>query len=134
MKNHVNYLSVAVLLLTGCVDNAIPPQTLSEQLAGKSPQERQEILRTDCLNTAEKITGELAVSRRMPSQQAEIREMKELCRQMADAYLLPDKPLHVRLENACDSLLGMVERNQRNAQPIENTQEICDAMAGEQRH
>lgn len=89
------YMYPLILVLSGCAAQAtITPQTLSEKLKGKTPQERQEILRVACLDEATwKIAKQKSV-RRGPHHtspapyDSEASELKELCREMTDAYPL----------------------------------------------
>jgi outer membrane biogenesis lipoprotein LolB len=85
---------VAILLLSACATSSSPPPTLSEKLEGRSPQERQEVLRLACLNEAEwqkdqtvrhrtGKTRSIAAHRYYP----EVSQLKALCREMTTAYL-----------------------------------------------
>lgn len=77
------------LLLATCA--ASPPKPLTEQLAGKSPEDRQEILRLACLNEAEYATREHAarvrpfsMKHRHISDTRETRRLKAICREMTN--------------------------------------------------
>lgn len=81
-------------LLTACADGP-PPPSLSEQLEGKTPEQRQEILRLACLNEAEHTgnkprratTGHRS---HRHGDTVQTKRMKDICREMTDEYL-PEK-------------------------------------------
>jgi hypothetical protein len=81
---------VALLLLAGCAQG--PRLTLSEQLQGKPPQERAEILRLACLNEAGFSTSQKKAKMRsfnsrrshMLPDTEETRRLKTICREMTD--------------------------------------------------
>lgn len=83
----------AILLLSACATSSSPPP-LSEKLEGRSPQERQEVLRLACLNEAE-WRKDQAVRRRTGKARSiathgyypEVSRLKALCREMTTAYL-----------------------------------------------
>lgn len=85
---------MAILLLSACAVQSGSPQTLSEKLEGKTPQERQEVLRLACLNEAE-WKRDQAVRHRTGKTRSiarhayysEVSELKALCREMTTAYL-----------------------------------------------
>ena len=87
------YIYPLILLLSGCAATT-PPQTLSEKLKGKTPLERQEILRVACLDEATWKTANQRTMKRGPHHTApapydsEASELKALCREMTDAYPL----------------------------------------------
>lgn len=83
------------LLLAACATE--PPKPLAEQLAGKTPEEKQEILRLACLNEAEYSTKEhkkklrpYSVKHRHISDTSETSRLKTLCREMTDEYPVED--------------------------------------------
>jgi hypothetical protein len=85
--------SAALILLSACAAQT-PPPTLQEKLAGKSPEERQEVLRLSCLNEADwqKNQAMRNKSGKVRSAYAhryypEVSQMKALCREMTTAYL-----------------------------------------------
>ncbi len=80
---------LALSLLAGCAQE--PPQTLDEKLAGKTPEERQEVLRLECLNEAEHIGNRppkrhLSRHAHIPRDSEQTQRLKNICRDMADAY------------------------------------------------
>lgn len=84
---------VGLLLLSACAQS-IPAPTLSEKLEGKSPEERQEILRLACLNEAEwkknqAVRHRTGKARSIASHRyyPEVSQLKALCREMTTAYL-----------------------------------------------
>lgn len=85
----IAYVCLLSLMLTACAVQ--PEQTLSEKLEGKTPEEKQEILRLACLNEAEhtgnraRITGGHHRTHRH-GDTAQTRRMKEICREMTDNY------------------------------------------------
>lgn len=83
------------LLLAACATE--PPKPLTEQLSGKTPEEKQEILRLACLNEAEYSTKEqkrkarpYSVRHRHISDTSETSRLKTLCREMTDEYTVED--------------------------------------------
>lgn len=90
-------ISVVVLslLTTACATE--PPKPLTEQLTGKSAEEKQEILRLACLNEAEYSTKEqkkklrpYSTRHRHISDTSETSRLKTLCREMTDEYPAED--------------------------------------------
>lgn len=85
------YACLLSLMLTACA--AQPEQTLSEKLEGKTPEEKQEVLRLACLNEAEyttkikkaKYRGGAKRKHTVPDTE-ETRRLKTLCREMTDNY------------------------------------------------
>jgi Flp pilus assembly protein TadD len=77
-------------LLTACA-GASQQHSLSEKLEGKTPEERQEILRVACLNEAEHTgnkprratTGHRS---HRHGDSADTKRMKDICREMTDEY------------------------------------------------
>jgi hypothetical protein len=82
------------LWLSACAAQSGTPQTLSEKLEGKTPQQRQEVLRLACLNEAE-WKKDQAVRHRTGKARSiaahgyypEVSQLKALCREMTTAYL-----------------------------------------------
>lgn len=86
---------IIVVLLSACTQSTTPPQTLSQKLQGKTPEEKQEILRLACLNEAEYTTKikkknyqRMYGSKRVHLVQDtdETWRMKMICREMTDTY------------------------------------------------
>lgn len=84
-----------IFTLAACNSTQTEPKTLSQQLEGKSPQEKQEILRLACLNEAEYTTDIKKAKhrklhgsrhRQMLKDTAETKRLKDLCREMTDSY------------------------------------------------
>jgi hypothetical protein len=81
-------------LLSACAQS--PEQTLEEKLAGKTPEQRERILRVACLNEAEHIGNppRKALPAKYTHQRkdtAQTMRLKELCRQMEDAGQVNEK-------------------------------------------
>ncbi len=84
-----------MLALTACNGMQTESKTLSQQLEGKSTEEKQEILRLACLNEAEYST-KLKKSahfkrhgnkhRNMVQDTQETKNLKTICREMTDTY------------------------------------------------
>ncbi len=82
-------LATLGMMLAACT--AQPEQTLSEKLEGKTPEERQEILRLACLNEAEHTgnkprratTGHRS---HRHGDSVQTKRMKDICREMTDNY------------------------------------------------
>lgn len=77
--------AIAALLLTACASQ--PEKTLEEKLAGKSPEERQEILRLECLNTAEHAANPPRKNHNghrghRHTDSADTKRLKDICREM----------------------------------------------------
>lgn len=79
------------LLLVACATE--PPKPLAEQLSGKTPEEKQEVLRLACLNEAEYSTIEFkkklhpaSARHRHISDTPETTRLKSICREMTDNY------------------------------------------------
>ncbi len=99
MKRNILMTVLTAWLLAACATQSGPPPTLAQRLEGKTPSERQEILRLACLTEAQwretqrrtalrskgVIRGSSA-SRYDP----EVGRLKVICRQMTDAYLTPE--------------------------------------------
>lgn len=87
----IKQMMIATLLisLSACSTSTTPP--LEERLKGKTAQERQEIMRLECLNEAERAgnpprnshTGHRG-HRHTDSQQT--KRLKEICREMTATY------------------------------------------------
>jgi len=83
-------------LLSACVGQASPPKTLAEKLEGKTPQEKQEVLRLACLTEAgwkERQDRQARIrlgwtrSASVPRYYPEVSVLKALCREMTASYL-----------------------------------------------
>jgi hypothetical protein len=89
-------LTIALTGLLAACAQSTPEKTLSEQLEGKTPEERQEVLRLACLNEAEHTgnkprratTGHRS---HRHGDSAETKRMKDICREMMDEYVAKDK-------------------------------------------
>lgn len=89
----IKQMMIAALLisLSACATSTTPQAPLEERLKGKTAQERQEIMRLECLNEAERAgnpprnshTGHRG-HRHTDSQQT--KRLKEICREMTAAY------------------------------------------------
>lgn len=83
---------VAGILLMGCAQHE--EQTLEQKLADKTPEEKQEILRLECLNTAERAANPPRKSHtghrgHRHTDSAETKRLKDICREMNE---LEEKP------------------------------------------
>lgn len=82
------------LLLAACATE--PPKPLTEQLSGKTPEEKQEILRLACLNEAEYSTNLKKAHYRTHVKYHRIYDtentvrLKAICRKMTDNYSTED--------------------------------------------
>ena len=86
----------AVLMLSACAqNNTAPPLTLSQKLEGKTPEEKQEVLRLACLNEAEYTTKIKKANYRrqygskrvhLVQDTDETWRLKMLCREMTENY------------------------------------------------
>jgi len=82
-------VSLTLLVLAACTEAA--PKTLDEKLVGKTPEERQDVLRLECLNEAEDIGNRprkrhLSRHAHIPRDSEQTQRLKNICRDMADAY------------------------------------------------
>jgi hypothetical protein len=83
------YLLALVIGLSACADQ--PAKTLDEKLAGKTPAEKQEILRLECLNEAERVGN--PPRKQMPAHRPYVRKdtqqthrLKDICRGLTENY------------------------------------------------
>ncbi len=92
-RNTILVFSLAALL-SAC-GQSLPAKSLSEKLQGKTPEEKQEVLRLACLNEAEYTTRlkKANYQRRYGSRRSqmiadtdETWRLKILCREMTDTY------------------------------------------------
>jgi hypothetical protein len=119
---------------------------LSEQLKGKSASEQRETLRLACLNGAEVITGRTSMWKKsghssIPVHDAKVEKMKNLCREMSEAYLVPEDTLQnlapaaggsiktsdkmAELTKECAAQLRDVD-NTKNASALQSMKQICE--------
>lgn len=98
MKWTIPVTVMTAWLLAACAIQPGPTPTLAERLQGKTPQERQEILRLECLTEAQWRDTQRRAARRshglatrssVSHYDPEVSRWKALCRQMTDAYLMP---------------------------------------------
>lgn len=94
MSKRVLILILPVMLAACAVE---PPQPLAQKLAGKTPEEKQEILRLACLNEAEYSTIEFkkklhptSARHRHISDTPETTHLKSICREMTENYSMED--------------------------------------------
>lgn len=86
----IKTLTFAAMALTACT--AQPPQSLDERLAGKSPEEQQEILRVACLDEAKHFSNTSGKEVRTPhgvllnQDSAQTRRLKTVCREMGGVH------------------------------------------------
>jgi hypothetical protein len=83
------YACLLTLALSACA--AQPEQTLSEKLEGKTPEEKQEVLRLACLNEAEHVGKKPRSTTHghrghRHGDSAETKRLKDICREMTDNY------------------------------------------------
>lgn len=81
--------AVLVISLGACSSSKSPPVPLEERLQGKTAEERQEILRVECLNQAERAgnpnRSEVHIGHRGKHRHVdneETRNLKAICREM----------------------------------------------------
>ncbi len=132
---------VALLLLASCAQG--PRLTLSEQLQGKPPQERTEILRLACLNEADYTTMQKKAkmqsynSRRshmLPNTQ-ETTRLKSICRSMTAS--MKDRQAteasRATLAQQCSAEISRDQAgsNPANARHYQRMRQICEEMTGQ---
>lgn len=95
MRKYLLLPVAAALMLSACAQTNAPPQTLSEKLQGKTPEEKQEVLRLACLNEAEYTTKIKKANYRrqygskrvhLVQDTDETWRMKMICREMNENY------------------------------------------------
>ena len=95
LKPRFLLLAPLMIILAACSGVQSEPETLSQQLEGKSPEEKREILRLACLNEAEYTTDikksqhtrrHGARHRQMVKDTPETKNLKTICREMTDNY------------------------------------------------
>ncbi len=100
MKRSTYLIPAIALTLALSACGSTQPQTLSEKLEGKTPEEKQEVLRLACLNEADYTTYQKKAEyrRRYSSKRAnhiqdteETKRLKTLCREMTENYLSQEK-------------------------------------------
>lgn len=88
-------LLLLTVALSACAQQSAPPETLSQKLQGKTPQEKQEVLRLACLNEAEYTTKIKkakyartygAKRKHLVQDTDETARLKTICREMTDNY------------------------------------------------
>ena len=130
-------LLASAILLAAC---SLPAQqTLNERLKGKAADEKQEILRLECLNEAEYSTIKYKNETR-PHIQAnrmiyladtkETSNFKKLCRKMTDNFGAKNA-LSKKLADECTIQITNVPKNTANMSHIERMKDICEKMTGE---
>lgn len=92
MRNYLLPL-ITALALSACADQ--PAKTLDEKLAGKTPEEKQEIMRLECLNESEHVGN--PPRKMMPAHRTYVRRdtpqtnrLKDICRGMTENYAPTD--------------------------------------------
>ncbi len=138
------YASLLILALSACALQ--PKQTLSQKLERKTPEEKQEVLRLECLNEAEYSTDQKKVryQRRYGSKRMafvrdtdETARLKRLCREMTETLerSLHDKgPAEQRaiLAEDCGHEIqkGLKPENPASVGHFERMRQICEEMTG----
>lgn len=136
MKKITTILALA-LTVSACATNK-PPLTLDEKLQGKSGEERKEVLRLACLNEAEwpiynsdkyKHGNDKQRMRLKHGYNAEVSEMKSLCRKMNESV---DDDKASLFENCKQKIAAKSERHGDKAiDHAKRTLQICQEMTGE---
>lgn len=95
LRSRFAFLIPVIFILAACSSTQTEPKTLSQQLEGKSPEEKQEILRLACLNEAEYTTKIKKAKhtrlhgsrhRQMVKDTPDTKRLKDICREMTDSY------------------------------------------------
>lgn len=119
-------------LLAGC--QVQPQQTLSQKLQGKSPAESKEVLRLACLNEAEAINPKKRIRRPhsyITKESAELKEMKNICRDMNDNYNVSNEN-SISLAKQCEDKIKSDTHNKKaRTGHFEHMKEICEKMTGQ---
>lgn len=86
----IKILLISAMVLSACT--AQPSPSLDEKLAGKTPEEQEEILRVACLDEAEHFSNPSGKEIRTPhgvllnQDSAQTRRLKTVCREMGGAH------------------------------------------------
>lgn len=136
MKKYLSILPI-VLAITSCATNT-PRLTLDEKLQGKYGEERKEVLRLACLNEAEwpiynsskyKAGNDKQRMRLKHAYNAEVSEMKSLCRKMTESENSDKSAL---FENCKQKIAAKSEKHGNEAADhTKRTLQICQEMTGE---
>ena len=132
---------IAVLLLSACAST--PPQTLDQKLSGKTGEDRKETLRLACLNEAEWPIYNSSAYKHANSKvkqhikqryNAEVSEMKSLCRKMddlADPKAEEKMPAQDLADMCAEKVAAMTQKDKTgSADHAARTQHICEEMTG----
>lgn len=129
---------ITVLLLSACAST--PSQTLDQKLSGKTGEDRKETLRLACLNEAEwpiynssayKHANTRVKQHIKNRYNAEVSEMKSLCRKMDDLTTADaeEKLPPQELANMCaDKVAAITQKG--NTEHAARTKHICEEMTG----
>jgi hypothetical protein len=143
MRPHILIIALMAVGLSACAST--PSLPLAKRLEGKTPDERQEILRRVCLTEAEWDLDRAAARQPINAQHRyrdsnttrETSHLKELCREMANLPAIAGRsPIETKrradLAEKCrretDDHLDL--RGKESAAHMVRVQEICEAMTG----
>lgn len=143
MRANALIIVLLAVALSACA--ALPRQPLANRLEGKTPDERQEILRRACLaeadwnldQTAARMPAAMQHRYRDSNTTRETSHFKALCRDMADLPAVQGRsPMETKrraeLAGKCrreiDDHLDM--RGRDGAEHMVRMQEICESMTG----
>jgi hypothetical protein len=136
--SRILFLMAACLTVAACAETPIPPLDLKEKLAGKSPEDRQEILGLACLDEGQKMSSKWKRTRHSVTlvDDPHLSETKALCLRMTVAYLSSDTKKHVALAQQCKERIStpLHSDNSTIAGHAHNMQEICEEMTGQKLH
>lgn len=139
MHSRILFLLAACLAITACSETPATPQvSLKEKLAGKSPEDRQEILGLTCLDEAQKMNSRWKRTRHSVTlvDDPHLSETKALCLRMTVAYLSSDTKKHAALAQQCKERISPALHSD-NSTIIEHAhrmQEVCEEMTGQKLH
>lgn len=143
MRTNALIIVLFAVALSGCASTPTVP--LAQRLEGKTPDDRQEILRRACLTEADwdsdRTAARLPISAqhryRDSNTTRETSHLKALCREMADLPAIKGRsPIETKrradLAEKCrretDDHLDL--RSKESAAHMVRVQEICEAMTG----
>lgn len=143
MRSNALIIVLFAVALSACTST--PSIPLAQRLEGKTPEDRQEILRRACLTEAEWDLDRAAARQPINAQNRyrnsnttrETSHLKALCREMADLPAIKGRsPIETKrradLAEKCrretDDHLDL--RSKESAAHMARVQEICEAMTG----
>lgn len=143
MRTNALIIVLFAVALSGC---ASPPTVpLAQRLEGKTPDDRQEILRRACLTEAEWDLDRAAARQPINAQHRyrdsnitrETSHLKVLCREMAALPAIPGRsPIETkRRADLADKCRGEIDdhldlRSKESITHMSRMQEVCEGMTG----